>query len=373
MRVLICPDSFTGTLSASEAALAIREGWLATSPADDITLCPLSDGGPGFASAMAHALGGEAILCEVQGPAGDKVSAQWTKVGATAFIESAEACGMHLVENSTIWQRTTYGVGQLIAQAIDAGCTHVVVGLGGSGTNDAGIGALLALGAVAHDVDGKNLSDSITPERFQQIESFDVSKAQQRTAGITIEIATDVDNPLLGLRGASREYGPQKGATDIDVIKLEAALEHIHGVLGRKADGKDPAVALGAGAAGGLGYGLMWLGGVRTPGISRIHQALGFEDLVADADIIVTGEGHFDWQSLRGKVVHGVAEVALNHAVPVVVVAGQVSIGRRDWGNIGVSAAYSMSEDVGLDESITHAFDSLRLVAARAAKTWARG
>ncbi len=373
MRVLVCPDSFTGTLSASEAALAIRDGWLATSPADEIVLCPMSDGGPGFASAMANALHGEVMLSEVRGPETDLVSAQWTRVGSTAFIEAAEACGMHLVGTSTIWNRNTFGVGQLIEKAVDAGCTHIVVGLGGSSTNDAGLGSLVALGAVARNRDGHDISSTLTPENFHEIAEFDLTPALHKISGVTIEIATDVDNPLLGLRGASREYAPQKGASDIDVIRLEAQLEHVHTVLGRRNDGKDPAVALGAGAAGGLGYGLMWLGGVRTPGIQRIQQALGFADLAASADLIVTGEGHFDWQSLRGKVINGVADMALNYAVPVVVIAGQVSIGRRDWGSIGVSAAYSLSDAVGLDESLAHPFESLRNVTARAAKSWARG
>ena len=374
MRVIVCPDSFTGTLSASEAATAIAEGWLATSPQDEVVLLPLSDGGPGFAGSMAQALGGEIFVSEVRGPEGNPVAAEWTRVGTAAYIESAAACGLHLVGQSVIWNRSTFGVGQLMMHAIASGCSEIVVGLGGSGTNDAGLGALIALGAKVFDKDGVEISDEISrgPEHFERISRIDLSDAMRHVTDVSIEIATDVENPLLGLRGASHEYAPQKGASTQDVIRLEALLTHVSEVIGRRADGKNPAVALGAGAAGGLGYGLMCINAVRSSGIRRIMSAVNFRQAINGAKVIVTGEGHFDWQSLRGKVVTGVADAAMELAVPVVVIAGQVSIGRRDWSAIGVSAAYAVSEDVSLEQSLSEAFNSVRDMAARVAKTWAR-
>jgi glycerate kinase len=374
VRVIVCPDSFTGTLSASEAAAAMREGWLSVSPADEVVLVPLSDGGPGFASAMAKALSGSTMLCEVAGPNGELVVAEWARAGDVAFIESANACGLHLVGDSEIWDRSTTGVGQLIAHAIADGCTHIVVGLGGSGTNDAGLGALISLGARVFDDADKDITSVVArgPRAFATIARIDLTDALHATSGVTIEVATDVDNPLLGLRGASHEFSPQKGATTRDVIELEAAINTVHVAIGRRSDGKDPAVALGAGAAGGLGYGLLCLNASRTPGISRIIEAVHFRDVISNAKVILTGEGHFDWQSLRGKVINGVADAAMEYAIPVVVIAGQVSIGRRDWSAIGVSAAYAISEEVPLEQSLADAYNALRDTTARAAKTWSR-
>ena len=225
------------------------------------------------------------------------------------------------------------GVGQLVLAAIAEGATMVVVGLGGSATNDAGAGLLSALGAEADralDSGGRSLA---------RLHSVDIAPARAAVAGVTLIAATDVDNPLLGLRGAARNYGEQKGASPSECMDLDAALEHFAGLVGRRPDGKDPAVALGAGAAGGLGYALLQLGGERVPGIRTVMDILDLPREIADADLVVTGECCFDLQSLRGKVVSGIASIALREAEPCVVLAGQVSVGRRDYTGIGVAAA----------------------------------
>jgi glycerate 2-kinase len=188
-------------------------------------------------------------------------------------------------------------------------------------------------------------------------------------------VATDVDNPLLGLRGASRSYAPQKGADDAQVMWLESALEHFHDLVGvRAADGKDPAVVLGAGAAGGLGYALLHLGARRVPGIATVMDIVGVPALAGRCDLVITGEGTFDWQSLRGKVVSGIAGVATEHAKPCIVLAGQILVGRREYSAMGVAAAYSVSDFVGGPQaSMADPAGTLTAAAARVAGTWSAG
>jgi glycerate kinase len=203
---------------------------------------------------------------------------------------------------------------------------------------------------------------------------LNLQRARDRVAGVELVVATDVDNSLLGLRGASRSYGPQKGATDEQVMRMEGSLEHFHRLVGLLPNGKDPAVALGAGAAGGLGYALLVLGGTRVRGISTVIDIVGLADLVAQSDLVVTGEGMFDWQSLRGKVVSGVAALALAEARPCVVVAGQVLVGRREYSATGVAAAYSVSDIAGgVEASMADPAAALAAAAARVAKTWSAG
>lgn len=367
MRVLIAPDSFAGTLTAVEAANAVADGWRQTSPDDDIVLRPMSDGGPGFVDVVAEALGGKLRQVSVTDPAGDEVPAEFAIVGDTAYVEVAQACGLHLVpaDERDPEHATSFGAGQLLRAAIKAGARRIVVGLGGTATNDAGAGALAALGATA---DGP-LDAGGAPLR--RVSAVDLAPALEVMAGVELIAATDVDNPLLGLRGCSRNYAPQKGASEEQVMRLEGALENFHDVLGRRGDGKDPAVALGAGAGGGLGYALMLLGATRVPGIGTVMDIVDLPSLVADADLVITGEGRFDWQSLRGKVVSGVSSLALANAKPCVVIAGDVAVGRREFSGIGVAAAYSCADQAGgVDHSITAPAQALAAVAARVARTW---
>jgi glycerate 2-kinase len=357
VRVLIAPDCFTGTLTAGQAAEAIAEGWRRKAPDDDLTLLPLSDGGPGFVDVLSRALRGKALAVTVADPLGRPVPASILMVDTggrrTAYIESAQACGLHLLAEGerNPMVTSTYGVGQLIEAAVVGGATRVVLGLGGSGTNDGGAGMFAALGAgpaVALARGGATLGD-LGVDALQGL-----ALVRERLRATEIVLATDVDSPLLGLQGASAVFAPQKGATPEMAQELESSLGHFSEVV-RKVlpPGRDLLTGRelrvdrepGAGAAGGLGYGLLLLGGRRVSGVRVVLEAVGFDALALATDLVVTGEGTLDWQSLRGKVVAGVAEAALARAKPTVVIAGQVGVGRRDTMALGISGIYAVAED----------------------------
>ena len=364
--MLICPDSFTGTLSAAEAAKSIAEGWARVAPDDDLVLRPLSDGGPGFLDAVQAGRGGRRRSVEVTGPLGSPITAAYLiDAERTAWIESAEAAGLHLIpaDRRDPTRTTSFGVGELVGAALHEDVARIVVGVGGTGTCDGGSGLLAALGAASEPPDalirgGGGLLD---------LGGVDLAPALAAIAGPTIEVATDVDVPLLGQRGAARGFAPQKGATESQVEQLEVAMSHWARLLGRTPDGKTPALALGAGAGGGIAAALLRLGGHRVAGIGTVLVAAGIPDLLADADLVVTGEGAFDWQSLRGKVVAGVAEAALSRAVPTIVLAGRVEVSRRDWMGVGVEAAFPTAPRDGESPA-----DGVARGAARAARTWSR-
>lgn len=383
MRVLIAPDCFTGTLTAGQAAEAIAEGWRRSSPQDDLTLLPLSDGGPGFLDVLSRALGGATVCVTVADPLQRPVPALilMAETGGqrTAYIESAQACGLHLLAEGERdpMVTSTYGVGQLIEAAVAEGATRVVVGLGGSGTNDGGAGMLAALGAGAADalaVGGAKLRD------LPDAALHDLTLVRERLHAIEFVLATDVDSPLLGFQGASAVFAPQKGATPEMAQELEAALGHFSEVVRKVVPsgvdlltGKEMRLDRepGAGAAGGLGYGLLLLGGRRVSGVQAVLEAVGFDALVQANNLVVTGEGTFDWQSLRGKVVAGVAEAALARATPTVVIAGQVLVGRRDTMALGISGTYAVAENPDqIAAALADPAGTLSARTARVATTW---
>jgi glycerate kinase len=380
VRVLIAPDKFAGTLSAVAAAAAIAAGWRRTAPDDELVEVPLADGGPGFVDVVHASLGGELVPVVVTGPVGSPVDASFLLVGGTAYVETAQACGLHLVPQPRDPRTTTtYGVGELLLAARDAGATRVVLGLGGSGTNDAGAGMLAALGARAFDADGRDVRDLLAAGggSLRRVAAVDVGPALEAVDRLELVAASDVDNPLLGLRGATNGYGPQKGADAAAVMELEGSLESFARAVGRRSDGKDPAVALGAGAAGGLGYALLHLGATRVPGIATVLETVDLAAHVGAVDLVVTGEGAFDWQSLRGKVVSGVADAALAQGRGCVVLAGRVDVGRREYLAIGVSGAYAVVDDLRdrgrpTEDAFTDPAGRLADLAARAARTWSR-
>lgn len=347
----------------------MARGWLSHSPDDEIELRPLSDGGPGFVEVIAEALGAEVRMVSVTDPVGEEVPASFALHEGTAYVEVSQACGLELLtpEERDPEHTTSFGVGQLLRGAVRAGAHTIVVGLGGTATNDAGAGLLGALGATA---DGPLDAGGLPLRRLREL---DLAPALQAMSGVKLVAATDVDNPLLGLRGCSRNYAPQKGATEEQVMRLEAALENFAALAGRRPDGKDPAVALGAGAGGGIGYALLHLGAERVPGISTVMTEVDLPSTVAWADLVITGEGKFDWQSLRGKVVSGVAAQALAAAKPCVVIAGEVAVGRREFSGIGVASAYSAADIAGSREaSLADAAGSVEAAAARVARTWSQ-
>lgn len=383
MHVLIAPDSFTGTLTAQQAADAIAEGWSWGAPHDVVARVPLSDGGPGFVEVLAANLDGEVLATVTTDPLGREVPAAILLVAddgrRTAYVESAQAAGLHLLagdeRDPTI--TTTFGVGRLVLAALDAGADRIVVGLGGSGTNDAGAGLLAAVGlgpAERLGVGGVALRN-VTADDVAGLE-----QARQRLRGVDLVAATDVDSPLLGLQGATAVFALQKGASDEDAHALENALGHFASVVGRAhPPPKDlltgallrPEREPGAGAAGGLGYALHLLGARRVSGVEAVLGAVGFDRLLAVADLVVTGEGRFDWQSLRGKVVVGVAEAAGRVGVPVVVIAGQALVGRREAMAAGLSGVYAVADRPDqLRAALGDPTGRLAARAERVARTW---
>ena len=263
----------------------------------------------------------------------------------------------------------TYGVGELIAAALEDGAKRLVIGLGGTCTTDGGAGLLAALGAEPAEVLRAGGG------ALRSLQTLDLTEPRRRLAGVEIVIASDVDNPLLGLRGAAAVFGRQKGATDDDVQRLDAALTHFAELAG--AIGQEPGAvrrtldAPGAGAGGGLGYGLMLLGGRRVPGIGTVITETGLADLIARADLVITGEGRFDHSSLGGKVPTGVAEAALKSGRPCLVLAGLVEVGKRELAAAGFAAAYEVAEQAGsAQEAMAHAELHLTALAERVAKSW---
>ncbi|GAB7004294.1 glycerate kinase [Nocardioides sp. AN3] len=353
----MAPDKFAGTLTAVEAADAIAEGWRRHAPGDEIDVAPMADGGPGFVDVLQATLGGELLAVTVTGPHGGSVPATILLAGTTAYVESAQACGLALTGGKEAESATTYGVGELLLAAGDAGARRVVVGLGGSGTNDGGAGLLAALGATADrplDQGGAALA-GITRLTLPQ------------RPDLEIVAATDVDSPLTGLFGATKTFGPQKGLTEEQLPALDGALQDLAGAADRRL-----ALSRGAGAAGGLGYALMLLGAVRRPGIALVAEAVELAERARRADLVITGEGAFDFSSRSGKVPYGVAEIAGAAARPCVVLAGRVDVGSREMRALGVESAYSLVDLLGEERALADPAGSLAALAQRVARSWSR-
>ncbi|GAA1524193.1 glycerate kinase [Nocardioides humi] len=359
MRVLVAPDKFAGTLTAVEAAEAIAAGWRRYAPDDEVVLAPMSDGGPGFVDVLHASLGGDLLAVVAEAPQGHEVPATILKVGDTVYVESAQVCGVHLTGGTMGEFGTTVGVGRLLLEAVNAGATRVVVGLGGSGTNDGGAGLLAALGAdadVSLDVGGIFL-DGVT--------RVDLSIARGLIDGVEIIAATDVDSPLTGLFGATRTFGAQKGLDEEAQILLDGFLEQFAAATDRRVS-----LEPGAGAAGGLGFALMLLGGTRVSGIELVAEAVDLARQAGAADLVLTGEGAFDFSSRAGKVPAGVAAVAAAALRPCVALAGQVLVGSREMRALGMDAAYSLVDAVGEERAFGDPAGALAELAARVARTW---
>ena len=363
VRVLIAPDSFGDTLTAVQAAESIATGWCRRSPGDEIEMAPMSDGGPGFVGVLHASLGGELLSVSVTDLYGEETATAVLMVEGTAYVESAQACGLHLSERRDPERATSYGVGQMVDAAVDEGARRVVVGLGGSGTNDGGAGLLAALGAVAEPPEALRGG----PHALEQLSAVALAPAQQRTAGVELVVASDVDNPLLGLRGATNVYGPQKGVVEDRKHQVDDQLERLAELVDRRLADRP-----GAGAAGGLGFALLALGATRVGGVGVVADAVGLAARAAASDIVVTGEGAFDFSSRSGKVPYGVARIAAEAIRPCIALAGQVLVGSREMRALGIESAYSMVELVGEEASMAEPAESLALLAERVARTWSR-
>ena len=364
MHVVFAPDKFAGTLSAVEAAEAMTHGWARRAPDDVLVQVPMSDGGPGFVDVLHAALGGELDAVTVNGPYGDPTPATILRVGDTSYVESAQAVGLHLTEPALRdpERATSRGLGELLGLAVDAGAARVVLGLGGSATNDSGAGLLSTLGATA---EGGSLTEG--PVGLTKLTTVELGAARERVRGVELVVASDVDNPLLGITGATKTYGPQKGLREDRLVTVDAWLQHFAELTDRKL-----AATKGAGAAGGLGFALMLLGATRRSGVALVTEAVGLGELVRDADLVVTGEGAFDFSSRSGKVPYGVAEVAAQHLVPCIALAGQVLVGSREMRALGVESAYSVVDLVGEERALDAPAEALADLATRTARTWSR-
>ncbi|MCP3421127.1 glycerate kinase family protein [Nocardioides pinisoli] len=360
MRVLIAPDKFAGTLTAVQAAEAVAAGWRRHAPDDDLDLAPMADGGPGFVDVLHAALGGSLDAVTVSGPHGEPVPAVVLRVGETAYVESAQAAGLHLV-SGPVETATSAGVGELVLAAVAGGARTVVVGLGGSGTNDGGAGVLSALGAEADGV----LDGGAAP--LASVTTVDLSRARERLAGVTLVAASDVDNPLTGLFGATKTFGPQKGVTEDRIAEVDGWLEAFATATDRRTS-----LEKGAGAAGGIGYALLALGATREPGIELVASAVSLGERARAADLVITGEGAFDFSSRAGKVPYGVATVASEALRPCIALAGKVLVGSREMRALGIESAYSLVDLVGEERALSAPAEALADLAARVARTWSR-
>ncbi len=330
MRVLAAPDKFRGTLTAAEAAAAIARGWRRTRPEDEVEEVPLADGGEGTLDAMVAALRGRRLPARVTGPLGRPVEAEYglveTAGGVAAVVEMARASGLQLVPPHRRHPKltTSRGTGELILAACSHAPATVMVCIGGSATNDGGAGMAQALGVRLLDASGRDLGPGGAD--LADLDRIDAGRLSEAVRGVRFVVAGDVDNPLVGPNGASAVYGPQKGASPADVALLDAALSRLADVV-RRDLGLDLRDRPGAGAAGGLGFGLMaFLGAEIRRGVEVVMEAVGFDGRLEGADFVITGEGKLDEQSLRGKTPAGVLAAARRAGRPVAIVCGQAAI-----------------------------------------------
>jgi glycerate kinase len=351
VQVLIAPDCYGDSLTAVEAAEAIARGWRRGRPGDELTLAPQSDGGPGFVGVLAGRLG-EVHTLRVSGPLTEEVTAQWvldTAPPLTAYIECAQACGLALLGGPptvrTALAAHSRGVGQLIAAAVGAGAGRIVVGLGGSSCTDGGRGMIEELGGLG--------------------------AGRELLADVELIAATDVEHQLLGPMGAAAVFGPQKGAGPDTVRVLEQRLSEWAVALNAAA-GHSVSDEPGAGAAGGIGAGLLALGGRRESGAAVIADHTRLAEDVGAAELVITGEGRFDDQSLHGKVVSALAGGARSRGIPVVVLAGQVTLDEATLADAGIAAAFAITDHAGsVALAISDAANQLEGLAQVTAATWA--
>jgi glycerate kinase len=376
MRIVVAPDSFKGSLSALAVAEAMERGVRSVFPDASVARVPIADGGEGTVEALVAATGGRLESRRVTGPLGEPVEARWGVLGdgRTAVVEMAAASGLTLVPRERRDPRatTTRGTGELVRAALDAGLRRVVVGLGGSATNDGGAGLARALGIRFLDDAGRDLPEG--GAALARLARVDLAGRDARIAAAEVVVACDVDNPLTGPRGASAVYGPQKGATPAMVAELDAALERFARVA-REATGRDVAGLPGAGAAGGLGAGLLFFTPARLrPGVEIVLETTGFDDLVRGADLVLTGEGRTDFQTAMGKAPVGVAAAAKRQGVPVVCLSGGLGPGADEVLARGIDAlAVTVPGPMGLEEAVARARELVEAGAARACRLVALG
>ncbi len=366
MKIVIAPDSYKESLSALEVATAIESGFREIFPTAEYVKLPVADGGEGTVEAMVAATCGRIVNVAVKGPLGEAVEGFYGLSGdeQCAFIEMAAASGLELVPAA---QRdplvtTSWGTGELIRHALDSGVKHIIIGIGGSATNDGGAGMVQALGAKLLDEQGQQIGPG--GAALETLASIDVRELDKRLADCRIEVACDVTNPLTGKEGASAIFGPQKGATPKMIARLDQALGHYAKLIARDLDVEVLNLA-GGGAAGGMGAGLFaFCGAELRRGIEIVTEALSLDAHVADADLVITGEGRIDSQTINGKVPVGVASVAKRYNVPVIGIAGSLTADVGVVHDHGIDAVFSVIYKIcSLDDALANAGENVRMAA----------
>ena len=373
MRVVVAPDKFKGSLTAAEVADAVASGLLAVAPDAAVMRVPIADGGDGTVAA-ALSRGFTAVQVEASGPTGKPVSATYARHDYQAVVELAGVCGLDLLPDRRpdALGASTYGLGQLLAHAITHGATDIVLGIGGSASTDGGAGMVQAVGARLIDEQGRDLPRG--GAALQNLASVDLTGLKHAVGDVRIVVASDVDNPLLGSRGAAAVFGPQKGASPADVVQLERALT-VWAERVAEATGTDLASRAGAGAAGGTGFAAMaLLNAELRPGIELMLEWLDFDRALQGADLVITGEGSLDEQSLAGKAPVGVAKAAARARVTTVAVAGRSLLSDERLRSAGISRAYRLADiEPDVDRSMSNAATLLHDMGRRIASDWLLG
>ena len=376
MKIVIAPDSFKESLTALEVAEAIEAGLKKVLPDAEYVKVPMADGGEGTVQSLVDATEGRLISAEVCAPLGNKVKAEFglSGDGRTAIIEMAAASGLHLVppEARNPLRTTSYGTGELILAALAEGVEKIIVGIGGSATNDGGAGMLQALGALLLDAQHQPIGAG--GGCLQDLAAIDLSGLDKRLAGVEIVVACDVDNPMCGEKGASAVFGPQKGATPEMVQALDSGLQHFAAIAARDL-GLDIQSPAGAGAAGGMGGGVLLLPEARLQaGVQIVMEAVKLAEKVQDADLVITGEGRMDAQSVHGKTPIGVAHTAKAFGKPVIAIVGCL---REDYEVVyaqGIDAVFPIIRQLGsLEEILQHGRDNLVSAAQNVARIYQMG
>ncbi|MDA8493683.1 glycerate kinase [Kluyvera georgiana] len=366
MKIVIAPDSYKESLSALEVASAIEAGFREIYPDAEYIKLPVADGGEGTVEAMVAATQGRVIQVEVTGPLGEVVPGFFGVSGdeRCAFIEMAAASGLELLppDARNPLKTTSWGTGELIRHALDLGVSRIIIGIGGSATNDGGAGMVQALGAQLLTADGQPIAPG--GAGLSTLAKIDISGLDPRLAQCRIDVACDVTNPLVGDEGASAVFGPQKGATPEMVVLLDRALAHYAGQIAQELD-LDVLTLEGGGAAGGMGAALYaFCGAHLRPGIDIVTDALHLDALVADADLVITGEGRIDSQTIHGKVPVGVARVAKRYQIPVIGIAGSLTADVGVVHQHGLDAVFSVLHRIcSLDEALAEAGTNVRMAA----------
>lgn len=371
MNIIIAPDSFKESLTALEVAQAIQAGFERVLPMANYCCVPMADGGEGTVQSLVDATAGRLMVSEVTAPLGNKVNAVWglSGDGKTAMIEMAAASGLPLVpvEQRNPLKTTSFGTGELIKQALDQGAQHIILGIGGSATNDGGVGMLQALGA--NFTNYSDLAIMGCGENLIHIDRIDLQGLDPRLAQVSIEVACDVDNPLCGERGASAVFAPQKGATPAMVRELDAGLSHFGDKVAEQL-GRDIKSIAGSGAAGGMGGGLLLLPNVRLrSGVDIVLNFTQLAEKVATADLVITGEGKMDAQSVFGKTPIGVAKVAKQQGKSVIAIVGSLGEGYEAVYSAGIDAVFPCIRNTnGLADALQNAKANLSSCAENVAR-----